>query len=165
MVGIIMFPDTEMKAASKDLLIYMRAIWHPLSCNYAFWMQNYRKKWPSPQEALLMCSTVPRQFVRPLKPFCRFGKLIIRIIMLPCTAMRIVCLTTVIFARTFTLNNVHPKCHCSCRKAKRPNQSWSGLDFSMAPRDGLEPPTKWLTATRSTNWATEDQVFASRLCG
>ena len=23
--------------------------------------------------------------------------------------------------------------------------------YFLAPRDGLEPPTKWLTATRSTN--------------
>ena len=30
---------------------------------------------------------------------------------------------------------------------------------NLAPREGLEPPTKWLTATRSTDWATGEPAW------
>ena len=33
------------------------------------------------------------------------------------------------------------------------------LIAKMAPRDGLEPPTQWLTATCSTDWAIEEHKY------
>ena len=39
---------------------------------------------------------------------------------------------------------------------QRKGQDFLACNF-LAPRDRLELPTKWLTATRSTNWATGDQ--------
>lgn len=55
----------------------------------------------------------------------------------------------------------------SCSQGRRANQTalrpdkkespTCKLDLEwLAPRDGLEPPTGWLTVTCSTNWATEE---------
>ena len=41
----------------------------------------------------------------------------------------------------------------SRRDQEEPELKWGrkGPNLILAPRDGLEPPTKWLTATRSTD--------------
>jgi hypothetical protein len=49
-----------------------------------------------------------------------------------------------------TLPNQRGKSHWFMRAAGELEKELPKLPFFVAPRDGLEPPTKWLTATRST---------------
>ena len=42
------------------------------------------------------------------------------------------------------------------QKQKKPRKNEALEEIYVAPQDGLEPPTRWLTVTCSTNWATEE---------
>ena len=65
--------------------------------------------------------------------------------MLAEAAIWVAAVTTVISASGFALEDVGPELH-----GKKKGQDILACHF-LAPRDRLELPTKWLTATRSTN--------------
>ena len=70
------------------------------------------------------------------------------IVVLAQPSVQIVRVTAIVSSTTFALNDIGPKRH------RDPIQNPASLETGfciLAPPDGLEPPTQWLTATCSTS--------------